>query len=87
MGTEFALEPHDAFVHPQVVELDAVPLGALLRVPVLRLEAVLGTPRFGTEQAIVTVETVEHRPGNFIRLRRIESLREHRVCVHLWWLY
>ena len=42
-GLELALQPDRRFAHPQVVELDALALGALLAVPVGGFKAVLGT--------------------------------------------
>ena len=80
-GLEFLLQPARGFLHPQVVELDALALGALLAVPVGGLEAVLGPRRLGAEQAVVPVEAVHHRLGDVIGERRIEALREQRHAM------
>ena len=76
-GLELLFEPGHRLAHPQVVELDALALRALLAVPVGRFEAVLGARRFGAEQPVVPVEAVRHRLGDVVGQRRIEALREH----------
>jgi hypothetical protein len=65
-GRKFLFQPPHAFAHTQVVELDALALGALLAQPVGRLEAVLGTCRLGAEQAVMAVEAVHHRPRDVV---------------------
>ncbi len=72
----FALQPRDAFFHAQVVELDALALRALLAVPVLRFEAVLGTRRFGPKQTVMAVEAVDHGACNVVRQGGVEPLRQ-----------
>jgi len=76
-GVVFLLQPAHAFLDAQVVELDALALGALLAVPVGGFEAVLGPRGLGAEQAVVAIEAIHHRLGDVVRLGRVESLREH----------
>ena len=76
-GLELLLQAARAFLDAQVVELDALALGALLAMPVGRLEAVLGARRFRAEQAVVAVEAIDHRLGDVVGLGRIKALGEH----------
>lgn len=76
---ELFFEPVHAFAHTQVVKLDALALRALLRVPVGRLEAVLGARRFGAKEAVVAVEAVHHGLGDAIGLGCVEALGKHGV--------
>ena len=76
-GPEFLLEPRHRLADAQVVELDALALGALLAVPVGGLEAVLGARRLGAKEPVVPIEAVAHRPCDVVGERRIEALREH----------
>ena len=55
------LQPPHAFLHPQVIKLDALALCPLLAQPVSGFKTVLGTGRFGAEQAVMAVKTVHHR--------------------------
>jgi hypothetical protein len=80
-GLELALEPPRAFAHAQVVELDALALAALLAVPVRRLEAVAGARRFGAKQLVMSVEPVDHGPGDVPGQRRIEFLQQHKLST------
>ena len=77
-GLELALQPERGFAHAQVVELDALALGALLAVPVGGLEAVLGPARFGAKQLVVAVEAVHHRLGDGVGDGGIEALGKHK---------
>ncbi len=75
-GVVFALQPRHTFFHAQVVELDALALGALLAVPVLGFEAVLGARRFGPKQAVMAVKAVDHGKRNVVRQGGVEPLRQ-----------
>ncbi len=77
VGAEFLHEPHHAFLDPQVVELDALALCALLAKPVARLEAVFGARRLGAEQPVVPVETVDHGLGDGVGQCRVKALGKH----------
>ena len=66
---ELALQPLGAFFDPQVIELDALALGALLAVPVCRFKPVLGSRRLGSEQPVVAVKTIHHRLGYVVGYR------------------
>ena len=67
--------------HAQVVELDALALGALLAVPVGGFEAVLGARRLGAEQPVVAVEAVHHRLGDVVGHGGVQALGEHGMAV------
>ena len=77
LGTKLLGQPLDAFPDTQVVELDAVALGALLPPPVASLEPVLGSGRLGAKQLVVPVEAVHHRFGDVMRDGGIEPAGEH----------
>ena len=74
---EFALQPGGGLAHPQVVKLDPLPLGALLTVPVSRLEPVLGPGRLSAKQAVMAVKAVHHGFGNVVSNRGIKTLWKH----------
>ncbi len=76
-GLELFLQAAHAFLHPQVVELDALALRPLLGMPVGSFKAVLGARGLGAEQPVVAVEAVHHGLGNAIGLGGIQALREH----------
>ena len=69
----------DTFLDAQVVELDALALGALLAEPVARFKPVFGARRLGAKQPVVPVEAVHHGLGDRIGQGRIEALGEHGV--------
>ena len=77
VGLEFLGEPAHALAHAQVVELDALALGALLCHPVAGFKPVLGPRRFGAEQAVVPVEAVHHGLGYVGRQWGVQALRKH----------
>lgn len=74
---ELLVEAAHALLDAQIVELDALALGALLAMPVGGLEAVLGARRLGAKQAVVAVEAIHHRLGDVVGLRGIKSLGKH----------
>ena len=76
-GLELALEPALAFAHAQVVELDALALGALLAVPVAGFKAVLGARRLGAKQRVVAVEAVDHGLRDGARQGGVERGQRH----------
>ena len=83
-SSKLLLQPAHAFFHPQVIELNALALGALLVVPVCRLEPVLGTGRLGAKQPVVAVKAIAHRLGDVVCIRRFKALWKHGDRSRRW---
>ncbi len=82
-GIEFVLQPFGGFVHPLVVEGDALALRCLLPGPVGPLEPLLGRSAHLAEQAVMAIEAVEHGTGHGKSHGGIKARRElvHRALA------